>query len=80
MDKIDKKLKILDRKTRDRVLEVFKQLESGKTIGLDIKPLKGSAGILRVRVGGLRIIFERSQTGIEIIDIAYRSEKTYRDL
>lgn len=79
MNKIEKLLQKLDHKTRTQLEQVLAQLISGQLSGLDIKKIKGSADIYRIRVGTYRIIFSQTDGKIRLIDIAKRDERTYRD-
>ena len=45
---------------------------------LDIKKLKGHQDVFRVRKGDLRIIFLKKSTGIFILTIDRRNERTYK--
>lgn len=80
MDKVDKTLKKLNRTDRGRALATFKKLKAGDFSSLDIKRLKESSDVYRVRTGDLRIIFKKVGSTVEIVDLGYRSEKTYRDI
>lgn len=46
--------------------------------GLDIRKLQGHEDIFRLRKGKIRIIFYKHRTGMAIINIERRSEKTYK--
>lgn len=78
MDKIAKLLKKLSAKEREQIEVSLVALLSGKTENLDIKKLKGTDDIFRVRAGPLRIIFKKERDDIRILDIARRDENTYR--
>ena len=79
MNKIEKLLQRLDSRTRKRVEKVLAQLFSGNLQNLDIKKIKGSDNVFRVRVGDYRIIFTQLNQDIRLLDIAKRDEKTYKD-
>lgn len=49
MDKIDKNLKKLSDKQRKKLLIAFEQLAVGNMHGLDIKKMKGSKELFRLR-------------------------------
>ena len=79
-DKIKKLLAKLSPKELQAVEQILKQLLSGDTDGLDIKQLKGTEHVFRARKGKLRIIYTKDKSGeVNILLIARRSEKTYRD-
>ena len=78
-DKISKELAKFSVKERQLVKEILLQLKAGNLQGLRIAKLKGHQDIYRVRKGRLRIIYQQLDTGMQIIAIERRSEKTYRD-
>jgi len=53
----DKYLKHLNAKDRDRITEALRDLAKDPPEG-DIRPYEGSPGIMRLRVGSLRVIFK----------------------
>lgn len=81
MDKIDKTLTKIPIKQRKLILQTVADIIENKIADLDVKKIKGSANIFRVRVGQYRIIFERVSAGKNIVTlIAKRDEKTYKDV
>lgn len=78
MDKIEKALKKLTEKERERIKEILTQLKTKSFRNLDIKKLKGRDDIFRVRKNDLRIIYEVVGGNVFILSIERRSEKTYR--
>lgn len=78
MNKIEKLLKKLDARTRRRIEETLTLLYQGQLDNLDIKKLKGSSNKYRARVGRYRIIFTQSKSGIRLLDIDIRNDKTYK--
>jgi mRNA-degrading endonuclease RelE of RelBE toxin-antitoxin system len=76
--KIDKFLAKLDAERQEKVLVVLLQIQSGNFENLDIKKLKSFEQVYRVRVGQCRIKFETSKTGINIIDIDFKNDNTYK--
>lgn len=79
MDKIQKALGKLFPKEREKVKQILRQIESGKTTGLDVKKLKGRDDIFRVRKGDIRIIYRTETSGkIFILAIERRRENTYK--
>ncbi len=80
-DKIAKLLRKLPPKQLRLLLPVVRQITSNDLGELDVKPLKGRTGLYRVRVGNYRIIFRAQKGSVpELIAIAKRDERTYRDL
>lgn len=57
MNKLDKFLSKLDKKTRLIVEEIVLLIIENNLAMLDLKKLKGSKDLFRVRVGKIRIIF-----------------------
>ena len=78
MHRIDKFLAKLDPERRARVLEVLLQIQTGDFQGLNLKKLKDSGPLYRVRVGKCRIIFEMDTDGIRLVDIDFKNENTYK--
>jgi len=79
MDKIEKALKKLSQKERQRIKKILTQLKSNEVLNLNIKKLKDREDIFRVRSGDIRIIFRKIDSQIFILAIERRSEKTYRN-
>ncbi|MDP2789283.1 MAG: hypothetical protein Q8O46_04570 [bacterium] len=77
MNKLDKFLFKLDKKTRLVVEKVMLLIVSGDVAVLDVKKLKGNKSIYRARVGRIRIVFEQTKGGNKIQDISYRDDNTY---
>ncbi len=78
-DKIKKALAKLSPKERLIVEELLLKIIANQLDSLDIKRLKGSADIYRVRKGSIRVIFSKDSRSINILQISRRSEKTYKD-
>ncbi len=79
MDKIQKALQKLSPKEREKIGQTLRQIDSGETIGLDVKKLKGRNDIFRVRKGDVRIIYRTEANGkIFILAIERRKENTYK--
>ncbi|HUD06142.1 MAG TPA: type II toxin-antitoxin system RelE/ParE family toxin [Candidatus Saccharimonadales bacterium] len=80
-DKIAKLLAKLAKKDLLRLELVINKVATSNYSELDVKVLKGHKDIYRVRVGTYRVIFRVLAKGeTEIISIAKRNEKTYKDL
>lgn len=78
MDKIEKALARLTVAEKTRVKKALEALLGGKMAGLDVKKLKGHSDIFRLRVGNLRIIYQKKGEKVFILAIARRNEKTYK--
>lgn len=78
MDRIDKAIKKLIPKERERIKNIAKALQSGRFDNLDIKKLKGMDDVYRVRKGSLRIIYQIRENQIFILKIGYRKETIYK--
>ena len=77
-DKIEKALRKLSEKERQRLKDLLRLIKSGALGGLDLAKLKGTDGIYRVRKGDLRVIFRKTTNGaITILAIERRSDTTY---
>lgn len=78
MHKIDKFLARLDSSRRQKVLSVMERINKSNFLGLDVRKLKGSLDVYRVRVGSVRIKFTMNADGTRILAIDNRGENTYR--
>jgi mRNA-degrading endonuclease RelE of RelBE toxin-antitoxin system len=78
MDDREKALRKFSEKERLWSMEVISRIIDDDVKGLDIKKLKGSENIFRVRKGDIRIIYRRKGKEIFILDIGRRNEKTYQ--
>ncbi len=76
--KIDKFVAKLDAARQEKILATLLQIRSGNFENLDIKKLKGSTATYRVRVGQCRIKFETTSTGVNVVDIEFKGDNTYR--
>ena len=77
MNKLDKFLSKLEKKTRIVVGQTVTLIISGDFSTLDIKKLKGNQERYRVRVGRIRVIFDKTKDGNKIQDISFRGDNTY---
>ncbi len=76
MDKIEKLLKKISQKDREKLLCIIEELLTGRKKGLNIQKIKNS-DFYRLRFGRFRIIFHYE--GETIIDsIKLRNENTYK--
>lgn len=78
MDQISKVLNKLSDKDRKKIKLVLLKLRSGSFSGLDIKKLKDTSDIYRVRVGNIRIIYQQTNTKILVLKVFRRNEATYK--
>lgn len=78
MDKVDKALKRLTPKEKERIKNIIKVLQSGHLDNLDIKKLKGRDDIFRVRSGNLRVIYQIRDNRIFILKLGHKKEDTYK--
>ena len=72
MDKIEKFLRKIDRKQRERLLKVIAQLANNDILTLNIVPMKGFKNCYRCHVGDMRILFMSAAGKNVIYDIEYR--------
>jgi mRNA interferase RelE/StbE len=79
MDKITKLLKRLSAKERERIEETLVLLLSGETSSLDVKKLKNVDDVYRVRIGDLRVIFQKQGKEVFILEVSRRDESTYKN-
>ncbi len=77
MNKLDKFLSRLDKKAREVVKGAMFIIISGDLSILDVKKLKGSKERYRVRVGRVRIIFDKTKFGNKIQEVSFRDDNTY---
>lgn len=73
--KLLSKFGLEERKTLEFLIQKITSLDWR---GLDIKKLRGYQDIFRLRKGKFRIVFRKHKTGISVINIDRRNEKTYR--
>lgn len=78
MDDIGKFLARLTPKERERVADILQKVQAHELDGFDVKKLKGTGGLFRVRAGSLRIIFSKEKDSIRALSIDRRSEGTYK--
>lgn len=80
MHKIDKFLARLDAGRRQKVLAIVERINDGDFAGLDMRKLRGSSDIYRVRIGRMRIKFVMNASGTRIFSIDNRGENTCRGI
>jgi len=69
----EKQLDRLNEPMAGRILDAIEGLECDPPKG-DIKPLKGSTGVFRLKIGGYRILYEVENGNIKIFKIAPRGQ------
>jgi mRNA interferase RelE/StbE len=84
MDKISKFIKKIDPKDANKIADVLERLVDNDLKNLDIKKLKGSKDIFRIRFGKYRIIYtkkdkETEDDEIKILEVSQRNENTYKN-
>ncbi len=77
MDRIEKLLRKISKKDREKLFGIIDRLLNGEKKGLNIKKLKG-AEFYRLRSGRFRIIFHYEGKEIIIDSIKLRDENTYK--
>lgn len=80
MNKTEKLLQKLNASTRGQIEMALLRLYAGELEGLDIKKIKGSTEIYRLRVGKYRVIYKQLNGRNELVEISLRNEKTYKNL
>jgi len=78
MDKIEKEFSKFSQHEREWVKEVLKKLQKNDLKGLNVKRLKGTEYIFRVRKGNIRIIYRSDKGKIFVLAIERRREDTYK--
>jgi mRNA-degrading endonuclease RelE of RelBE toxin-antitoxin system len=76
-DKIEKFLSKLSITQRTAILELVQLLKQGKMVGLRPKKLVGHQNVFRIRKGRIRIIYQITQSRIELLEIGNRDDNTY---
>lgn len=75
---LEKELRKLTEKERDLAKKALNKLQKKELDGLDIKKLKGTDNIFRIREGRIRILYRTENGRIFILTIERRREDTYR--
>ncbi len=80
MDKIVKAINKLSAKEKAEIKKVLERIRSNSLSGFDLKKLKNSLDIYRIRRGKLRIIFQVKKSGeIMVLAVERRSDNTYNN-
>jgi mRNA-degrading endonuclease RelE of RelBE toxin-antitoxin system len=78
MDKVDKFLKRLSRQEFIEAEKLIERIVASDLSDLNVKKLKGTSFLFRVRKGDIRVIFQRKEGIVRILEIERRGEQTYR--
>ncbi len=79
MRRADKFIAKLPRELALRILAAIRQIRVGDFNGLNLKKLAGADDQYRVRIGRVRIKFTMNKDGIEIYDVGFRDDTTYKN-
>lgn len=79
MNKIDKFLAKIDPKTRLLLEEIIFRILKNNIDNLDVKKLSGKKDMYRIRIGNIRIVFEKHNGKNFLHDLSFRSEQTYSE-
>ncbi len=78
VDRVEKLLRRLSPQEQRAIKIILKRIKSGRVADLDVKKLKGTKSIYRVRKGSLRVIYSIGEQGtIKILALERRSDTTY---
>ena len=77
MDKIEKLLRKISKKDRQRLLNIVELILAGKIKNLNVRKIKNT-DFFRAKRGNFRIIFHYDRKEIIIDSIRMRNEKTYK--
>lgn len=80
MDKVNKFLQRLDKKEFLETEKLIERIFAGDIANLHVKKLKGVDHLFRVRKGDIRVIFQRKEGIVRILEVERRGEQTYRHL
>jgi len=72
MDQIEKFVKKLSKKLAKRIKQALLDIVLLNLINYDIEKLKGQEGLYRIRIGKIRITFQKFKEYGQPIDIDYR--------
>jgi mRNA-degrading endonuclease RelE of RelBE toxin-antitoxin system len=79
MDKIEKELSKLSPKEKENLKFILNKIKSGNFSGLDVKKLKGSNNLFRVRKGSMRIIYLKNEKDIILLKLERKNDHTYKN-
>lgn len=79
MDKLKKLLQKMGARERAKIEIAIERLIAKDIKGMRVKKIL-AMNCHRVRIGRFRIFFDFTETGIAIIDIKTRNERTYKNL
>jgi len=78
MDDVLKFLQKLTKSERQKIIIVLRKIIENDQTAQDIKKRRGFEGIFRVRAERIRIVCRVLSAGVEILQVGFRSEDTYR--
>jgi len=78
MNKLEKALAKLSAKEQKKIKAVLRQIKSGNTTSLDVKKLKIYDNVFRVRVGSIRIVYQKTDNDVLLLLIDSRNDNTYK--
>lgn len=77
MDKVSKALQNLSAKEKGEIKKILLKIKNGSLLDCDLKKLKNTDDIFRVRKGKWRVIFKKHSSGqFFVLAIERRSDKT----
>lgn len=81
MDHLEKLLRRVPPKHRAQILKVLACL-ADEVCRAQLRPekLSGTDASFRIQVGRYRVLFTIDASGVELIDVRLRNERTYRDI
>ncbi len=74
MDRIQKLMHRIDRKRRDRMESAMEAILLGHLDQYDVRELKGHTDLYRLRIGTIRIIFQKIGEKYAIVDAGLRKD------
>ena len=80
MDDIEKRIRKMAPSEQEAYRTLLQRIVRGDLTGLDVRKLKGTNTIFRVRVGDWRIVFNHRSEQNQILRLSRRNETTYRDV
>lgn len=79
MNELQKAIARLFKEHRSTFDSLMIRLLARDFLGLNVGKLKGHKDLYRLKHGKLRIIFQMDQSGLSVLQVGLRSEKTYRN-
>lgn len=79
MDKVSKAIQKINSKDALKISDALEDILNSKAKNLDIKKLRGYDDIFRVRVCEYRIIYQKNNHEMNILEISKRNDSTYKN-